>query len=930
MAENADNLQNQQQLNKSIEEYRSLLKEITAEYGKQENHTASAIREYRKLDSLAKQLQHTEEGINGISSEQLKKLQEKSKFSIKEIESQAKQLLAQKQLQNLDKDQLADKLRKLALDEKESSLLRAYLDDFESEKKFLSDIEEATVRRIFYEERVKSLTGATGAILDSMNDTMQELGLGALSQYLEIDKAKKAMQEEADAIARGEKEGGKLQVRMAGLKILAEGFTKALFSTESILRFIGQQLTMGSQNMADFRKHTGMSYESAYKLNMEMKGIAAASMDNFITSDKLNKSYAMLTSELGVSADILGGEALVSATNLEQRLGMSAEQAGKLTVFARLQGKATEDILSTSAAVVGKFNDQNRTAINGRAVLEDVASASMATYLNMDKNVESLTEAAVKAKALGLSMKQLEQISDNLLDFQDSIGKELEAQLLTGGDINLAKAREYALTGDMKGLTDEIQKQEGILNAFRTKNVIAQKAAADALGISREELANMALQQDFATMSAENFKEAYGETTYESMKARSATEKFQDVLEKIKDILGSILQGFSPILDLIAGILNIPLVPYILAAVVASKALGFSVTGIGKAFGSMYKIGSQAVTGLAGMFKKGALADAVGGLKDKLTGGFAAGKAGKVGEKAGDMLGQVGDKSKTLNPAAGSGIRGFFVGLGQGFVAFAQAMAVPTPLGPVGLVMAVAMAAITASIIGLGFALKLAAPGIEAFGKVVTAAFNGLATIITAVADGFVKILGAVTLGNVGAMLGLGPALAGVAVGIGALGLASTLSAPGIIVTGLALQMMTPGLLAINEAAQNFTIGALATQLSTLASSGAGLASVAASLYAIAGGLGAISVTGGLAIPIFASMGLLATAITPLVAALGFGKESAGGAKKEGEKGTLAGVEAKLDMLIAVAKQGTNVYLDGKKVSTHTQTNMIKTKTQGN
>jgi hypothetical protein len=80
----------------------------------------------------------------------------------------------------------------------------------------------------------------------------------------------------------------------------------------------------------------------------------------------------------------------------------------------------------------------------------------------MGKNVEALTQAATQAQALGLSMKQVEQISESMLNFEDSIGKELEAQLLTGGNINLAKAREHALTGDMVGLTNEIQKQEVI------------------------------------------------------------------------------------------------------------------------------------------------------------------------------------------------------------------------------------------------------------------------------------------------------------------------------------------------------------------------------------------------------------------------------------------------------------------------------------
>lgn len=774
--------------NKNAGELRDILKSITGELSRQRTIQAESAAEYRKMDSIARQLQDTHMGISNMTSEELNKLKEKNESHIKELQYQAQRLAKQKIGVNFEGEinqSLIDRLKYLGrLSTQEEAVLRAAADKYEIEKQLTEEVKQQYETRIKYEEKIKSLTGATGAILDSMNGTMKELGMGALSQYLEIDKAKKAMQEEADAIARGEKEGGRLHVRMTGLRVLAEGFKKALFSTEAIIGFIVGQLAKGSQNMADFRKQTGMSYISAYKLNMEMKGIAAASGDNFITSEKLNKSFAMLTQQLGVSADILGGEALVSATNLEQRLGMSAEQASKLTVFSRLQGKNTEDILAKSYAVVGAFNQQNKTALNVNEVMESVASTSMATYITMGKNVTALTKAASAAKALGLNMQQIEKIAESMLNFEDSIGKELEAQLLTGEYINLAKAREYALTGDMEGLTREIGKQEGILNAFRTKNVIAQKAAADALGITREELAYVTLQQDFATMSAEQFKTAYGETAYESVKARSATEKFGDALEKVKDILGSILQGFSPILDALAGILSIPLVPYLLAAVVVAKTLGGTFKGMVSTVGGLGKT----IAGLFGKTKGGGIVEGITGASDK---------------------------TKTLNKGAGEGIKGFLTGLAQGLTAVGKAMM--TGYGAVGL------AALTLALIGVAFALRIAAPGIEAFGKAIKSAFEGIATIIGAVADGFVKIINAVSMEKIAPMLLLGPALFGIAAGLTAVGAAGLISLPGLaalaVVSKIAPSVVSTGEKTAGAAkgrAEEGSIAALEAKFDTL------------------------------------------------------------------------------------------------------------------
>jgi len=998
---NQNNPQKQKDFNDAINEYRSLLRNISDELGKQRTHIADANAEYRKLDSIARQLQNTQEGISGLTSEQLDKLRGKYEISLKEIKNQAQQLLTQRGITNLTQTQLNYLKEKGKLDDKSSALLQGYLDDLELEKSFLETIEQATRKRLEYEGKVKKLTGATGAILDGMKSSMNALGLSSMSNYLNIDAAKKAMEEEADAIARGEKEGGKMSVRMAGLKTLAEGLNKSLFSTEAVIGFIVKQLAQGSQNMADFRKQTGMGAISAYVTNMEMKGIAAASYDNFITSEKLNKSYSMLTQQLGVSADILGGEALVSATNLEQRLGMSAENASQLTVYSRLQGKSTEKVLSNSVATVGAFNKQNKTAINVRAVMDDVAGASKSMYLNMGKNVTAMAATATKARALGLSLAQVEKISESLLNFEDSIGKELEANLLLGGGVNLAKAREYALTGDTAKLTDEIGKQESIRNAFATKNVIAQKAAADALGISRDELAGMALQQDLNKLSAEEFKDRYGEATYESMKSRSATEKLGDAMDKVKDILGSIVQVFTPFLNLIAWVLANPIAPWFIAAAIAAKVLSSNIGGVGKGFGAMYQLGAKALTGIAGLFKGGHLKQALGGLKDTFTGGFKAG-AGGLKDK---VMGPAADKTKGIAGDAGGadakkggGIKGFLKGLGDGLASMGKQMPDiikgAIALGVAGIAIAgglaiamyiikdvdpakmlaftgaISMLGLTLAVMGkiggdvikgalalgiVGIALipaayafsllkdvdtdkiiafsiaipllALAAAGLGfligpiAFGAIALAALGvGLMAVgagfmvLTAGQAGFSlfnQLLGIMADKGVAAGLGLGAT----GIGLGLLGTASFLSFPGILLAGIALSMLIAPLTLLNAVAASEILPALATTLMQISAAAPGLLGVAASLFGIAAGLGAVALAGIMAIP--AIGGLLALSVAaPALVALGIGgdSKSAGEAKGKSDKGSMEGVEKKLDALIMAVKAGGNVYLDTNKV----------------
>ena len=126
--------------------------------------------------------------------------------------------------------------------------------------------------------------------------------------------------------------------------------------------------------------------------------------------------------------------------------------------------------------------------------------------------------------------------------------------------------------------------------------------------------------------------------------------------------------------------------------------------------------------------------------------------------------------------AKGRSIGMFLKGIAVGFRALASPMVL---LG---------LAAITGAIIGIGYALKLAAPAFATFGGIITSIFGGVATVITAVANGFVQLMGAVSMDNIGPLLLLGPALFGIAGGLAAMGVSSLLALPAIAgLTALAL-----------------------------------------------------------------------------------------------------------------------------------------------
>ena len=323
---------------------------------------------------------------------------------------------------------------------------------------------------------------------------------------------------------------------------------KLSLASEAAMLAFAKGALQGSDNIANLQRELGISADAAFDLR---NGLAIASLESeklFITSQDLAVAFSELTKQTGLVADF-GGETLVTFSTLTEQLGLSSEEAGKLTLLSRIQGKNTEDILENTVSTVSSLVKQNGVAVNVKGVLSDVANVSDAIAVSLGKNPIAIAEAATQARLFGSNLEQVDKIASSLLDFESSIASELEAELLTGKQLNLEKARLLALNNDLAGLSEELANNEGIIEAFASGNRIQQEAAAAVLGMQRDELAKIALQQDYNNMSAEQFKSIYGDVTYESLQSQSASEKFASALEKIQGIIGDISIVFAPIID---------------------------------------------------------------------------------------------------------------------------------------------------------------------------------------------------------------------------------------------------------------------------------------------------------------------------------------------------------------------------------------------
>ena len=350
------------------------------------------------------------------------------------------------------------------------------------------------------------------------------------------------------------------------------GMSKLMVASEAAILAVAKGALDASNNINDIQKATGISYSNALKLQVTFAAIAVNTSKAYVNSVELNKSFAALTESTGLLLDY-SGDTLVTMTGLTKQMGLSAEAGAQLSLLASMQSSDTESVLDNVDATVNAVNKQNKTAISLKQIYGDISSASKAIVVSLGMSPELLAEAATQARALGTNLAGVDAIAESLLNFEQSIEAELSAELLTGKQINLEKARQLALDNDLAGLAEEIKDNTALTESFATGNRIQQQALADALGMSRDELAGMVYQQELMSMGQDKFIEKYGEQAHEQLMAQSAQEKFADTMTKIQTIIGDLGIAFAPILDGVAYLAEQSWIAYSAIAAIAGLSL---------------------------------------------------------------------------------------------------------------------------------------------------------------------------------------------------------------------------------------------------------------------------------------------------------------------------------------------------------------------
>lgn len=324
------------------------------------------------------------------------------------------------------------------------------------------------------------------------------------------------------------------------------------------------------QGITNFARNLGISKDQAKVIKEDFRAIAKASDNIVVNETRLMESQVELTRALGVRNQF-AKDALENNIKLKEIAGLELETRKAIVQTSVIQGRNATQLTKNVLAQSKAFEFQTGIAFEYRQVLGEASKQAGVLGLTFTKYPEKLTKALMTTKAMGIELKQLDGIASSFLDFESSISKEIEAQILTGRELNLTKAREAALNNDLVTVAKEITSQVGSTDEYLRMNRIQQEAIAESVGMTRDGLADVLKQQDYyRKLGASNLEQAQkelkvlkekgltqaeiskriGEDAYNYITQTSTAERLTELMNRIKTVFIEFVEK-SGILDFI-------------------------------------------------------------------------------------------------------------------------------------------------------------------------------------------------------------------------------------------------------------------------------------------------------------------------------------------------------------------------------------------
>jgi len=243
----------------------------------------------------------------------------------------------------------------------------------------------------------------------------------------------------------------------------------------------------------EVRKEIGSVFTATGNdLNAIFEGMEKQVLESGLTFNELTQGTSELANNFGMAASEAAALSFDIADGAKA-IGVQATTMSKVVGNFQLMGDMTakqSHELSEQVALLAAQND-----VMPQAVMEDIASSTEEMAKFSKGGIKNFAQAAIQARKLGMSVKDISNTMNGLLNFEDSLNKELQASVMLGKNINLNEARRLAFAGDTAGAMNAVVQELGDIDVSGLDPLTLQ-SVADAAGVSTEQLLKMSKGAD--------------------------------------------------------------------------------------------------------------------------------------------------------------------------------------------------------------------------------------------------------------------------------------------------------------------------------------------------------------------------------------------------------------------------------------------------
>jgi hypothetical protein len=438
---------------------------------------------------------------------------------------------------------------------------------------------------------------------------------------------------------------------------ITKGNIKEMFTLTGLFTFLINAALSANKQSVELGKSLGYGADRADAFRENIAGIARNSENINVNTQNLVEAFSELAKATGFAYEF-SADQLETQVKLTKQVGLTADEAAQVQRFGVLNGKTSEETYKSFVKGLTATRNQLKVGIDFKATLAEAVKVSGQLAAQLGYNPERIAKAIVTAKAFGMTLEQVAKSGESLLNFETSIENELKAELLTGRQLNLERARAAALSGDQVVLAEELAKNVGTAADFAKMNTLQQKALAESVGMTADELSNTLRKREEAIASGKSLAQITEEEAASALERQNIQDKFNAAILKLQDFFGGLVAGplgsFLDILTQSLDAINLIVAPFKLLYDLSS-IIGNSIGGWLNKLGVAGKI----LKGIASLAIIYAAYSAYGALSVIPVIGPALGAAAAAGvaaagfgllnsQKADDMISEGGYGNRTL------------------------------------------------------------------------------------------------------------------------------------------------------------------------------------------------------------------------------------------------------------------------------------------